>query len=398
MFCKECGAKLNKDDVFCGECGHKVKIPRKTNNKNKVKNSNLMSKKNKLLIFFIVCFLLIIIGGYIIVSNMFSPKTIGLKYFRAIVNNDVNILYTYMDQNNSKLTTKTVYKKLLQINNGNIKVSNYKVTSISKSEDGLLAIVNIAYINSEDNSSETMQIRLTKNKKNKFLIFDNWVVDADSTDIINEYKVRIPKDAKFIVADVEMTDKDLEKSDDEYDVYNMPSMFALTYPVTIELKNGLKFETKVNPRSNRTELLSLSLDNLSDDMNKTLSKEIRNNLEIIYEGAIAGKSYDDIKDKFDDNEELKRDYENFNISLNKRSRKLKKINFTEVELTSIDLDDNFNIELSYRVNYKYSATYEVAGTEKETTNSSYMSGRMTLKYENNEFKLNDVNSLFYYFY
>ena len=398
MFCEKCGAKAKEGAKFCEECGERLKKPVKKAKK-KMKP---LSKKNKIIIGVVSVLVLILVIFFIICSNIYKPKTIAVNYFEAVINNDYDALYDYLDVDNKDFTSKKVFKELVKEDEASNEVVNYRVTSSSVSSDGLSANVTIKYV-TNDSDNETATINLVKDKKNKMLFFSNWKVNNANLETIKNYEIKAVKGSTVEVAGIKLDDyKDDEKSDDDFDVYVLPEVFTLEYPVKITYPMGVTIDTSIEPSTYYNgSTLELDVDDISDDTKNEIENAILKDIQVIYDSAKDNKNFSDIKSNFEyengDLTELEASYNDFKEDLNGRSTKLTEIKFKEVEISKIKITDESTLQVDFNADYDYKATYELFGETETSDNDGTTYSSMTFAYEDG-YKLTDFDDLKYYFY
>lgn len=402
MFCEKCGAKNEKSSNFCEECGAPLK---KVKNK---KERKPMSKKTKMLVGGIGIAVVVIISFFVILSNLFTPEKEAKKYFEAVMNQDIDALYHYVDVKKSKLTTKKVFKEVmeeqLKDETDSKKVMNYKVTKVNKSLDGLYTGVTISYVLEGSSSSKEVTITLAKDKKNKLLFFDNWKVQNGVLKCVENNQLKVLAGSKVRIAGVELTKSDLNKkeSTNKFDVYDLPAMFRSEYPVDVTLPFGFEIKTSFMPSSyGKVETIEFDEEDLSEKSKQEIIDAIKNNLETIYNGAIANKDFADMKSNFEykdgDLSDLEDEYNDLKTSLSKRTKKLTKITFDTIELRDLDMNEDGMLELYFKASYDYEVKYQVGDEEKTSSDDSTMYAYMTFDFVDG-YQLVDMDNLNYYFY
>lgn len=411
MFCAECGTKNKSDAQFCESCGHKLENekPKKTvktksqATKNATKKE--MSKKNKIILAVVTVIVVALAIVYFILNKMTKPSTIAEKFFNATMSYDAEAMYEYLDVEDSEFTTKEVFKKIIDNSKDEDDVPtvvNYTVGKSVVSTDKLSTTVTITYMLKNSDKSQTLDVKLVKDKNKKWLIFDNWKVNVSGFDIVKDYQIKVMKGSKVKVEGIEVSSKylDKEKSDDSFDVYSMPAMFETTYNVLVTLPLGIDIEDKMRVSDGNSYTYSLSLDNLTDEVKTKLQDSVKSNLQTLYDGAKDKKSFDDIKASFEykdaDLSDLKEQYEKLvrNIS---SDITLTSVTFTDVKLNRVNINSEGNLYVATKVSYNYSLTYQ-SGEETKTNDSKdtdYV--YLTFDYADNSFKLVDVSSLSTYF-
>lgn len=241
-----------------------------------------------------------------------------------------------------------------------------------------------------------------KEKKNKWLLFDNWKINNKSTSVVKDYNIKVLKNSKVKVEGKTLDSKylDKKKSTDSMDVYVIPAMFNSSYKFEVELPIGIKLEDTVKVSSYSSYISSLSLNDLSDETKNTLSDAVKTSLQTLYDGVKDKKSFDDIKKTFEyknaDLSDLKSDYEALLSNIG-NDYTLASITFKEISLKSLDIDSDGHLEVYVKANYDYSVTYN-SGEESKTNNKSdYDYAYLTFDYVDSSYKLIDTSSLNTYF-
>ena len=161
MFCPECGKKNENGAQFCEYCGAKIaeeskvvlpKTPRKP-----------MKKKTIVIISIVSALVVILVVGGIVLSSNFKPSKIAVNYFVALMNNDTDKIYDYINVPDSEFTTKKMFTEVVDTEKEDL--LNYKIVSEEKSTDGLSAQVKISYTLEGDKTPLTTTIYLVKDKK-----------------------------------------------------------------------------------------------------------------------------------------------------------------------------------------------------------------------------------------
>lgn len=412
MFCGECGAKNEKNSAFCSECGAPLEHDsekQEVTTKVVKKEKKPISKKNKIIIGVVILIVLILGIGYKVGDTLTSPKNVADDYIKAIVNSDGNALYKYLDLEGDKtFISKEVFNELLK-NNSLLtsEVENYKITDVKYGDGKLTATVTFTYTLKDSSSEKTSSVKLTKQKKKKFLVFDNWEVSdsAVSQATVENYKIKVTKDSKLTFAGVEVSNKYLSKEDstDTLDVYVLPQVFASKTTVKAVLPSGLEIEESITPSSYySSHTVSFDEDSLTDSAKEKILTKAKEYLTTIYTNAIAKNEFDTFKSSFEhgslDLTNLNTSYTSFLSDLESSSNTLTSITFTDLSIYDIELTNDGYLEVEVKANYDYEVKYTSWNDEEKTNSSddySYMT--LVLTYDNNEYYLVDVDDLEDYF-
>ena len=274
MYCGECGTKNNLDDLYCKECGSKLESNLKSK---KVKEKKPISKSTKVLIGVIAIIIALIVGFMITFSILTSPKKIANDYIKAYVSQDANKLYNYLKLDGDKtFVSKKIFTDIMK-DQKDSNIDNYTITGVEYSSSKLKATVNFKYTLKDSHTEKSGYIVLTKQKSKKFLFFDNWQIDENlSVTVVNNYTIKVLKDAKISFGGVKLTEKYLDKkeSSSKYDVYVLPQVFAFKTVIKATLKNGFEIEDAVTPSS------YYSIYTVNIDENSLSSKEKKKIIKI----------------------------------------------------------------------------------------------------------------------
>lgn len=394
MFCGECGTKNEKGALFCEKCGAKLEVEETVTKE--VAPKKPMSKKTKIIISVVAVLLVLLIGVYMYIGSLITPEKVALKYFKAYANNDAEALYSTLNLEESKFVSKDLLKESIK-DNDKIKLANYSVKKEDEKEDALSTSVTITYVEEGSSKEKTKNIKLTKNKKKKWLFFDNWTVDSSEI-VAKDYTVTVPKDTTIEINGISISDKYKEDSySSYYDSYKIPSILHGKYDLTVNYDSGIKLVGELNVNSNFGSYRASSL-KLEEKTSKKLEKEIKEKLELLYKSAMEDKSFDDIKESF--NEDIRSDieytYSDLKSSVNSEYSKLKEINIDDIEITSVSVDEELN--LTVKMKYSYKLEYKYGDETKEYTGKNKIDSLyVDYKVDKKDYVMSDISSILTYF-
>ncbi len=415
MYCGECGAKLEKNAVFCGECGAPVKKEKPTNHKpkengEKEDHSNRqprkpMSKKTKIIGIVVIVLVVLLFATYQILSNHFSVKTVAKEYVEALANNDFDQLYDYLKIDGDKtFVSKEIFEEIMD--DSESKIKNFTIGEVTYDEGKLSAAVTVHYTEEGSSQEKTDVVYLSKEKDKKLLFFDQWTVDnnIDSL-VVKDYKIIVPKDSKVVVNDIALEKKylDTKASDEATDLYRIPQIFAATTTVETTLPNGMEIEEEVTPsKYYSSHTVEVSLSNLSDDAVNQLEEQVKTSLTTLYEGLIKKQNFDEIKASFEfeggNIENIQEEYTEVLEDMNNASTALKQIEFTSVDIRSVELDEGVLV-VNAKANYSYQVEYQDRLNEQTETHEDkdYSYIKLGYIYQDGSYHLTSIDGLVSYF-
>lgn len=403
MFCEECGTKNKKGTAFCENCGAKLQDNvdnEETVKKVIVKEKKPMSKKTKIIISVVGVIVVALVASYLYLSSLFTPEKIALKYFKAYTSNDASALYDTLKLEDSKFVSKDILKEQLK-DSEKIDISNYSIVKEETKKTDLAASITIEY--TQNSSKEkTKTVKLIKNKKKKYLFFDNWTVDSSEL-ISKDYTVNVPANASVTINGISVSDK--YKSDSyssKYDAYKIPNILKGKYTIKVELKSGLKLEGTMNVNSSNYGSYSASNLKVESKTKEKLEKEIKEKVELLYKSAIEDKSYDDVKSSFNESyqDEFDTIYSNLKSGVLGEYRKLISYDIKDVNLMSYYMDDDDNLQFTVSIKYDYKLKVKSYNDEEKEYSKENQKDTIyvDVALEDKNYVVSDMSSLNYYFY
>ena len=331
MFCGECGTKNTSGSQFCENCGAKLEqanvvdttantdtpataapVEQQYNDMSQEPTMNVpvtpakpMSKKTKLIIGIVVAVLALLGGGYYYVGTLVTPEKVAENYFNALVENDADKIYNFMDVEDGPFTTKEMFKKVVKnttADDKKVEVVNYEVGTPKYSDlTKMTTTVTITYVLKDAEKSQTMDIQLTKSKDKKWVLFDNWLVSTAAYPEATNFEVRAQKGTTVKIEGKKLDKKYIDEEESTFttDVYKIPTMFTGKYKIGLSLPVGLDTEDTVSVSSESYYYPSITASTLSKNSKEKLEKQVISDLQTIYDGVIGKKTFEDIKSSFE---------------------------------------------------------------------------------------------------
>ncbi len=417
MFCGECGAKLKKGAQFCEECG--APVPEADSKKEEDEKQETapvtpkeprkpMSKKTKIGLIVGGVVLVVLVAGYMVLSNQYSPNTVALEYVDAVIHQDANRLYSYLNLgSDTTFVSKDKFVEHAEESKGeDLDVAGCTVTNVRYGSTNTNATVTVKCALRETGEEDSINVKLVKDGK-ALLLFDQWKVALDTDDyVVKDYEMKVPKGAKISIDGVDVADKYLDKKDstESQDVYKIPVIFTMETPIKVSLANGFVIEDDVTPSSYDDYEAELSLDELTSDQISGLQDQIKTDVNTLYQNILAKKTWTDVKSSYQYGDVTLSDFEDtytdlYDDVVDSSYRQLTAFDVTSVRLSSVELNDEGRIEIYCTINYKYSTSYENYSGEVQTRDSNdYFYTTMTYDFLDNAYHLYDMSNTETYFY
>lgn len=183
----------------------------------------------------------LIVGIVLTLNNKFSPESVALKYWEAVMAHEWGQAYDYCEFPDNDLLTKQMYVNVSTAGNSKTPLQ-YKSVRVEKennwaagdydTNDRSAGIYVIRYMVKGSAGEETDYLTLVKTGKKKFLFWDEWkVTDSDSWS--QDVHFEIPVGATLKLNGVEVTDADV--TEDAYGQYlTIPYLFTGSYQMEVE--------------------------------------------------------------------------------------------------------------------------------------------------------------------
>lgn len=410
MFCSECGAKNEKGAKFCENCGSPVnnQIVEKEIGEHIAdkKEKPLLSKKGKIILISTVAIVVLLLGSFFTLKSFADPGKLAKEYFNAVVDYNVDKIYSFMEIEKSPYTTKELFKKLMgDGENKKIEIINSKIIEKKLSSNGLTMNITIAYTTKDSKKTDDVTITLIKDKKKKWLFFDNWKLHTEELQTISDSELKVMKDSKITIEGIELDKKylDSSKTTDKMDVYKLPAMFQTTYKLTAVLPLGMNIEEELEISNyDKTYTLELTKEQLSEDTKNKINEAAKKALENIYKGAVENKKFADIKSNFEykdiDLKELETEYQEIANTLTNATTKLTLFTVNTIEIRDLEVSEDGKLDFSVKVDYNYTVSYQdFDGSQKTNQGKNYKYMEVSFVFVDNNFYLTSADDLPDYF-
>ena len=366
MYCKNCNRKGKKDEKYCSECGSKL---------TKQKSTFKLSQKSKNTIGILAGLLIMIFAAYGIACYIFSPEEAARKYFDAVINNDEETIYSYIDVESSDfISKKLLSEKMVKF----AKIESYEI--VDTEEYGNEVIVTFRYKLKDTNEIRKVLVSLTREDG---IFFDKWKVNSGK--LTKNVTIKVPNNAIVTIDNMDITKYEIDDDSEYYQTYRIPAIITGEYQVKTIL-NDVTVVDNVTFQTDGTYYIG-NFD-LDEKTSSVIEENTISSLNYIYASAIQNKSFSELTN-VDSN--LEKDYKALKRTLNMDNINVTEIKFTDAEVKNATYDEFGNLEVTLIGDYDMS--YQVSSTKETNTSkfSDYMV--LTFKYENGNYILYEIDDL-----
>lgn len=362
-----------------------------------VKPKKKVSKSAIVIAVEVVALLALIVAAFKIGENAFSAEKVAEKFFVEVANQNYKEAYKILDIDESEFINEENFKNA-SCNMALDKVSKYEVRKSSDDDDE--KTVKIKY--KGKSGTDTYVINVEKKDGKKFLLFDNWEVNADSM-IAKDFTLYVPNGAKVTVDGIELGDKYVESEDTYGQTYVIPKIFAGEHQVVVS-QEGMQEVRKIVD----TDDGSFYVDQMSpgEEVLAEITDIATEDFKLIFEAAAERKDFSEIKSLLSSDEDyleaLEDDYDNLVQQFETGGYEtINKVQFSNIKtetdegyLTSADYGVEVYITFDYYIEYTDSWFDEISHETYDGDTYAYFE----FVCEDGEWVLADMSGLYLYFY
>lgn len=380
MYCRNCGKKAEKSDIFCTECGNRLRKAKKI----PLVNLKEMGKKYKKALFSLVTILAILLL-YIGVNNyVFSEEAVIKRYIRAYANNDYKTIINLSGIEEIKFINNNSIKEKYQ-NKKNNKIIIKNITeNVNKNEHTRT----VNYVINGNTTSTNVTI---KRNGRKYLIFKDYVVT--STDLLAENVLFIaPKNSQLTIDNVRLDSKYIKENNENTVTYKISKLLKKNVKISLKLANGLELsDIKSVFNNEEVDYRELNYNLVKNNSSIDLENNLKVSIKKVIDGALNDE-YDNIKNDSLFTTGLFNDptfIENYNKLKEKYQNNIKKFDINSLEIKNIKLDNKNNIIINSKIEYSY----------ENNESKSHKSSRTITLSLNDKLLINEIqlSSLLYMF-
>lgn len=370
MFCKKCNKKGKKGEIYCNECGSKLK---------KERQEFKISTKTKYVILISTIIILLLFLIYNVTCYLLSPKMVAKTYFEDLISNDTTKIYSYINYESD-----FVSKEILEDKREKLKVEDYEITNIKIEEKS--ATVRIEY---ESNGEYNNAYVLLDRNKNKYIIFDKYEIESGL--IVQNVTFKVPSGSTITIDDKEIDKYKTNSKNEYFDYYIIPYMIKGSYEIKTSL-NEINVTDEIEVISNQT--YSINNVELDDDLETDLKQIALNKLELIYNSALSDKKFDEIKSNFNINSynDLEDTYRSIKRGLNDSYIKINNIEFKETSIKRITYSDEGKLVITLDTDYNINGVIDLQD-EKEFTSRNNRYIKVTFDYIDGNYDVSNIGGI-----
>lgn len=243
MFCPNCGKPNSEADRFCMYCGAELidnqnfgDVPPAQQARELAmafwKKAKAFCKGHKKAVAGAAAALVVIVGCLFTWDALFSPKSVAVTYFKAMMSGDSSAAYSCLDIVESPFTTKDKFSDYWNTFCTPKDLYNYTVSersSGSSEEKQIEHTFDFRYYLRGDSTPYTMSVTVIEAQG-----FASYKILPDF--VITDYKVSVPRDVTVTFGGEPLTDP---FQGNLSDVYTLPAVFAMPYDIEL---SGAMFE------------------------------------------------------------------------------------------------------------------------------------------------------------
>ena len=379
MFCQNCGAKNNDEDIFCGACGARLEkeevLAAPVENMEYSNQENIQPQKNVVgevapkrpipkICWLMALEVIAIFACIYFVKNaaeeQFSAKRTAETYFVHMVNGDFSHAYDMLTVPKSDFLSKEAYIQAMQQKTfGDVsdymavegKSSFEDMLDVSASdEEGLGKYIRIKYRTVGQDSDSYYEVNVSKTKDKQYLLFDDWKV-ADSTLWLQDVRIVVPDGAVVTVDGMQVGEQFLADKDNELAYYAIPYLFCGRHEIEVSM-DGYETVKGIFDAYDGYEVYHM---NYTEKTIKELQNLAIENMKKIYSAAVEKEKFSEIEGLFSKDSDcldnIQSDYEYLLDSLNSDLYINTKI--TALDASSSTNDSFVNVSVRGTINYYY---------------------------------------------
>ncbi len=380
MYCRNCGRKTEKTDIFCIECGNRLRKDKKI----PLVNLKEMPKKYKKGLLSLLTILIIILLYIGVNKYAFSEEAVIKRYIKAYVNNDYQTIISLSGLEEVKFANNNIIKEKYQAKKNQKIIIKSITDNVNKGEHTRT----VSYI--IDGITKSTNVTIKRNGR-KYLLFKDYIIT--STDLLAKNVLFIvPKNSQLTVDNIKLDNNFIKENKENLVTYKVSNLLKKNVKISLKLANGLELsDIKSVFNNEEVDYRELNYNFVKNDKSIVLEKNLKNAVKKVIEAALNDE-YDKIKDNSLFTSSLFNDptfIESYNKLKEKYHNSIKNFDINSLEVKNVKLDNKNNIIISSKIEYSY----------KNSENKSHQASRLITLSLNDKLLINEIQliSLLYMF-
>lgn len=345
MYCRNCGNKVEEDDLFCENCGSRLVIK---NNAPLIDLKSMPVRIKK--VFFSLIFLLaIVLIGNHLYMNFLSEESVIKKYIKSYVNGDYETVIKLSGiEGNSFINTRNIKEKY---NNKNSKKVIIKNITDNSNKSGEFNRTVTYLVNGSKNSSTLTLKKVGK----RYLFFNNYIITSNDF-IAKDVLFMVPKDVSLTIDNVLLDKKYIKEEKENTTIYKIDRLLRKNVKIAIRLKNNITlYDVRSTFTNEEVDYKELNYNVLENDEN-TLNEKMTTAFTTIVENAVQNKDFDEFKNiKIFTNTILEDNLfrENYEKIKDKYHERVNEFKVENIKIENIKLEEDNKMRIRVKIDYAY---------------------------------------------
>lgn len=365
MFCKECGHKMNENDVFCEECGYQNVTKKEF-------------KKPSLKVMIIIGAIVLLVGSFMYLDTITNSNYVAKSFCKNLKQKNYDKIFKLTNYEKSKFLTKDKYKETITSSEEIVSCEIKETTSVDNNNKRFTL-----NIKNKEGREQTLRLNVEKTDKKQLLLFDKWAIKNNDT--VEKWEIRTPLNSKLYVENVEIKNK---TENAKYLTFTVEKLFNTEYE--IKVTNPLLKEYKGEKSPNKYSYTLVSMES-----SKELTESANDVVTKLYEIALYNKELSELSSFVDEDyiekaeilvQNLKNQIDS-SVSYITKVSEYKNVVLKNPVASNVEIlsKDEVKLRITYDLNYEYKL--EDSEEFKTKTRKYYIT--IGLKIDNGQFILNN---------
>lgn len=426
MYCPECGKSNPEGLQNCQYCNAELKesveesspasvVAQKLEGVfNSVKKIDLSKggefvKKHKAIVIAIVCVVAIITALCSIVSFAVSPKRTAEKYLNALISGDTKTLFECVALPSGKFITEEGFVKQMESYKkelfGNSQMSEFAIeeydSKLLSLEGEFLKVYNVKFFSPTNGETLDQTLVLTKQNEKELLFFPKYKAIVESV-VCNDLLLTVyaPQNSHIEIDGIALEQSDIVESVENSDVtYRIDAIFCGEHKVAItgEITEPVEYDMYVYSNSTEESVGAFKSYNLNETAKEFLIKRAAEDMQKLFDSAIANKPVSETGIIFADNtDDISWAYKNICDYVHRdKGEGLESIVFSDCtskyDYIELDSDGKSTVYLNYSYTFVKSVIQNEALVKKTSERAFSSSTNLTYVLDEGNWQLEDIS-------